>query len=284
MKVRMSLFATAVAAAGLFVSSAHAQFGDAPAELELVQVQDDLYVIYNDFVPGNVTVLITDEGLLLVDNKFEIDYDNIMAELATVTDQPVRYVVNTHFHGDHSGGNTMMQGASAEVFAADNARVKMVEIGQPGLPNVTINDHLRIYLGGKPVDLYQYGRAHTDGDVVVHFPDHGVLSAGDMFTYGENVPQLIDYSGGGSARAWPGTLDAVLQLDFDTVVPGHGDVTTREEMSNYRGETARLAALVREMNGQGRSRDEIEAMLRSEFNWADLHVQLGLDGLIAEMR
>ena len=284
MKIRTSMFAAAFAASGFFVSSAHAQFGDAPAELELIQVQDDLYVIYNDFVPGNVTVLITDEGLLLVDNKYEIDYDNIVTQLATVTDQPIRYVVNTHYHGDHSGGNASMQAVNAEVFAADNARVKMVEIGQPGLPNVTIDEHVRIYIGGKAVDLYQFGRAHTDGDVVVLFPEHGVLAAGDMFTYGENVPQLIDYSGGGSARAWPGTLDAVLQLDFDTVVPGHGDVTTREEMSNYRDETARLAGLVREMNGQGRSRDEIEEVLRAVFNWADLHVQLGLDGLIAEMR
>ena len=284
MKIRMSIFAAALATSGLFVSSAHAQFGDAPAELELIQVQDDLYVIYNDFVPGNVTVLITDEGLLLVDNKYAIDYDNIVAQLATVTDQPIRYVVNTHYHGDHSGGNASMQAVNAEVFAADNARVKMVEIGQPGLPNVTIDDHVRIYIGGKAVDLYRFGRAHTDGDVVVLFPEHGVLSAGDMFTYGENVPQLIDYSGGGSARAWPGTLDAVLQLDFDTVVPGHGDVTTKGEMSKFRDETARLAGLVREMNGQGRSRDEIEAVLRAEFNWADLHVLRGLDGVIAEMR
>lgn len=284
MKISMSTFAAALATSGLLVSSAHAQFGDAPAELELIQVQDDLYVIYNDFVPGNVTVLITDEGLLLVDNKYEIDYDNIVAQLATVTDQPIRYVVNTHYHGDHSGGNARMQAVNAEVFAADNARVKMVEIGQPGLPNVTIDDHVRIYIGGKAVDLYQFGRAHTDGDVVVLFPEHGVLAAGDMFTYGENVPQLIDYSGGGSARAWPGTLDAVLQLDFHTVVPGHGDVTTREEMSNFRDETARLVGFVREMNGQGHSRDEIEAALRAEFNWADLHVQRGLDGLIAEMR
>lgn len=284
MKIRMSIFAAALATSGLFVSSALAQFGDAPAELELIQVQDDLYVIYNDFVPGNVTVLITDEGLLLVDNKYAIDYDNIVAQLATVTDQPIRYVVNTHYHGDHSGGNASMQAVNAEVFAADNARVKMVEIGQPGLPNVTIDDHVRIYIGGKAVDLYRFGRAHTDGDVVVLFPEHGVLSAGDMFTYGENVPQLIDYSGGGSARAWPGTLDAVLQLDFDTVVPGHGDVTTKEEMSKFRDETARLAGLVREMNGQGRSRDDIEAALRAEFHWADLHVLRGLDGVIAEMR
>lgn len=284
MKIRTSLFAAALAASGLLVSSAHAQFGDAPSELELRQVQDDLYVIYNDFVPGNVTVLITDEGLLLVDNKYAIDYDNIVALLATVTEQPIRYVVNTHYHGDHSGGNASMQAVNAEVFAADNARVKMVEIGQTGLPNVTIDDHVRIYVGGKAVDLYQFGRAHTDGDVVVLFPEHGVLAAGDMFTYGENVPQLIDYSGGGSARAWPGTLDAVLQLDFDTVVPGHGDVTTKEEMSKFRDDVARLAGLVREMNGQGRSRDEIEAALRAEFNWADLHVLRGLDGVIAEMR
>lgn len=278
------MLAAAFAAVAFFASSVHAQFGDAPAELELVRVQDDLYVVYNAFVPGNVTVLITDEGLLLVDNKFEIDYDNVMAQIATVTDQPVRYVINTHFHGDHSGSNARMQGASAEVFAAENARVKMIEAGQPGLPNVTIEEHLRIYLGGKPVDVFQFGRAHTDGDVVVLFPEHGVLAAGDMFAYGEDTPELIDYAGGGSARAWPRTLDSALQLDFDTVVPGHGVVTTKEEMRNFRNETQRLADMVREMIQQGRSRDDIEAMLRSEFNWADLHVLLGLDGLLAEMR
>ncbi|WP_428097389.1 MBL fold metallo-hydrolase [Candidatus Rariloculus sp.] len=284
MKTSMTMVAATIAAVGLFIPSAHAQFGAAPAELELVRVQDDLYVIYNDFVPGNVTALITDEGVLLVDNKFEIDYDNIMAQLATVTDQPVRYVVNTHYHSDHSGSNVRMQALNAEVFAAENARAKMIEAGQPGLPNVAVEEHVRIYLGGKAVEVFLFGRAHTDGDVVVLFPEHRVLAAGDIFAFGEDTPELIDYAGGGSARAWPKTLDAALQLDFDTVVPGHGVVTTKQEMRNFRDETERLATLVREMIMQGRSRDEIEAMLRAEFNWADLHVQLGLDGLLAEMR
>src|SRR6202162_4650597 len=80
-----------------------------PAKLNTVKVKDDLYVIHNDFAPGNSTALITSQGVVLVDDKFEIDHDNIMAELKKVTNQPIRYVINTHHHADHSGGNAKMQ-------------------------------------------------------------------------------------------------------------------------------------------------------------------------------
>jgi cyclase len=81
------------------------QFGNQPAKLNIVKVKDDLFVIHNDFVPGNTTALVTDEGVVLVDDKFEQDAPNILSLLKTVTNQPVKYVVNTHHHGDHSGGN-----------------------------------------------------------------------------------------------------------------------------------------------------------------------------------
>ncbi|SVB08313.1 uncharacterized protein METZ01_LOCUS161167, partial [marine metagenome] len=91
----------------LFLPSAHSQF---PAvELEIIRVNDDMYVIHNEFVPGNVTALITDEGVLLVDAKFEANYERMMELLGTVTDQPVRYVINTHYHSDHSGGNALFK-------------------------------------------------------------------------------------------------------------------------------------------------------------------------------
>src|SRR3954469_25532087 len=86
----------------LWVSYGYAQFGNAPAKLDTVKVRDNLYVIHNDFVPGNTTVLITSQGAVLVDDKFEVDHDAIMAELKKITSQPIKYVINTHHHGDHS--------------------------------------------------------------------------------------------------------------------------------------------------------------------------------------
>src|SRR5690242_1529741 len=89
--------------------AATAQFGTQPAQLSLVKIRDDMYVIQNPLVPGNTTALITNEGVILVDDKFEIDHDSIVALLKTVTTQPIKYVINTHHHADHSGGNAKLQ-------------------------------------------------------------------------------------------------------------------------------------------------------------------------------
>ena len=266
----------------LFLSSAHSQFPD--VELEIVRVNDDMYVIHNEFVPGNVTALITDEGVLLVDAKFETNYERMMELLGTVTDQPVRYVINTHYHSDHSGGNALFKMIGAEIIASEQARYRMVDDNLPGLPNFTLEEYARIHVGGKVVEMYYFGAAHTDGDVVVYFPEYRTLAAGDMFTYGDATPQLIDYRGGGNATAWTKTLDGVLQLGFETVIPGHGEITTKVEMQNFRESTVRLRTRVREMSRQGSSREEIAAMLRDEYHWQDLMMDMGLDGILAEMR
>jgi cyclase len=271
---------------GIFASSASmAQFGAGPAELDLVRVTDDIYVIHNAVVPGNITVLVTEDGVLLVDTKYAIDYDNVEAMLADITDQPIRYVVNTHFHDDHSGANQIFQSDGASVLASENARLKMLNAGRgEGLPDLTIADSATIHIGGTSVELYYLGRSHTDGDIVALFPDYGVLAAGDMYANDPGTPELVDYPGGGSARDWPRTLTRALGLDFDTVVPGHGTVASRDDMAGFRDETARLVELVQEMNRGGRGRAEIEAMLRSEFGFQDFHVTASLDGLLAELR
>lgn len=271
---------------GLFAGSmANAQFGTAPAELDLVQVQDDLYVIHNDFVPGNIAVLVTDEGVVLVDTKFAIDYENVAAMLASITDQPVRYVINTHYHDDHSGSNQIFQADGAIVFSSENARLAMLNNGRSeGLPSMTINDSATIEIGGSTLVLYYLGRSHTDGDVVVHLPDHSVLIAGDAYANDPGTPELVDYSGGGSAREWPRTLTRALGLDFDTVIPGHGTVASRADLVEFRDGTARLAEMVQSMQRQQRSREDIEAMLRSEFGFADFHVQSSLEGLLIELQ
>jgi glyoxylase-like metal-dependent hydrolase (beta-lactamase superfamily II) len=261
-----------------------AQFGQEAAKLDLVKVKDDLFVIHNDYVPGNTTALITNEGVVLVDDKFEIDHANIMAQLKKVTNQPVKYVINTHFHGDHSGGNAKLQALNAQVVASEAARQKMVETKMPGLPNVTLENRLRLYVGGKRIEVHYLGRSHTNGDVVVLFPDHRVIAMGDMFTFGDATPQLVDYAGGGSAVEWTKTVDGALQLEFDTVVPGHGVVTTRQELQKFRTSTMTLRTRVHDMMTKKSSPAEVEKMLRSEFHFADLHVKVSLDGLMKELQ
>ncbi len=282
MLTRLSL----VAALGLLLAGAyvHAQFGQEPAKLSVQKLRDDIFVIRNDYVPGNTTVMVTNEGVVLVDDKFDIDHANILAQLKTFTNQPIKYVINTHHHGDHSGSNAKMQALGAQVVSSQQAREHMVDGNQPGLPNVTIDGHGTLFLGGKRVDLYQFGRAHTSGDVVVLFPAQRVLAAGDMFTVGADTPQLVDYPGGGSAKEWPATVDGVLRLDFDTVVPGHGMVVDKAAMRTFRGTAERLKNRVHELIVKKASRDDIIKMLKSEFSYADFHINASLDGLLVELR
>ncbi len=270
---------------GLWVAYAYGQaFGTTAAKLDTVKLKDDLYVIHNDFVPGNVTALITNEGVVLVDDKFEVDFANIVAEVRKITNQPIKYVINTHHHGDHSGSNAKMQQMNVQVVASEQARENMVDGKLPGLPTMVFEHHAHIYLGGKNVELYHFGRAHTNGDIVVLFPAQRTLAAGDMFTFGDATPELIDYSGGGSAKEWTSTLDGALQLDFDTVVPGHGVVTTKQEMRKFRDSTLALRNRVHDLVVQKKTRDDIAKAMRTEFHWADLHVMRSLDGAIAEMQ
>jgi glyoxylase-like metal-dependent hydrolase (beta-lactamase superfamily II) len=261
-----------------------AQFGDKPATLDVVKLKDDLFVIHNDYVPGNTTVMVTNEGLILVDDKFEIDHATILAELKKISSQPVKYVINTHHHGDHSGGNAKLQALGAQVVTSWQARQNMVEGKQPGLSNITIENKASLYLGGKRVDLFYFGRGHTNGDIVALFPAQRVLASGDLFTIGDTTPELVDYPGGGSAKQWPQTIEGVLSLDFDQVVPGHGTVGTKADMRKFHDTAVRLRTRVHEMIVQKKSKDEIAKMLTAEFHYAEFHLGMSLDGLLVELR
>ena len=280
-RIVLSLFGTALA---LLAPHANAQFGNEPAKLEVIKVRDDIYVISNVAVPGLTTALITNDGVLLVDDKFEIDHDSIMAALKTVTNQPVKYVINTHYHGDHSGGNAKLQALGTLAVASIEARASMVAANQSGQPNITVGNRAELFIGGKKVEIHKVGRAHTNGDVVVLFPEQRVLAAGDMFAYGDATPELIDYNGGGSAKLWPQAIGQALELQFDTVIPGHGLVSTKADLTAYRTRAQRFADTLQQLVSQGKSRADIETVVRGQFDWEDFHVQAALDGLINEFR
>ena len=281
MTIRTTLAATLVAT--LLGNPAWAQGGFAPPELALTQVRENIYMIRSG-ASGNVTVLLSDEGVVLVDDKFAMDHDGIMGFVRSITDLPIRYVINTHLHQDHTGGNALMQAANADVIASENARRIMAETQASGLPNITLDDHLRIYHGDMQIDLHYFGRGHTDGDIVVHLPDERIVITGDLFASWEPYVHLIHYAAGGSIRDWSRSLEHALRLDFDTVIPGHSGVTDRAMMEGYLAETIRLQDMVREMNRARRSREDIQKMLETEFGWSGFLVNFGLDGVITEMQ
>lgn len=265
------------------------QFGQEPAKLRVLEAAPDVFVLNNDVAPGNATAIVTGAGVVLIDDKFAVDYDNVVSTLKTLTDQPIRYVVNTHHHPDHTGANAKLLRANIPIVASRQARQHMLGepdgafVGaEPGLPTVTFSGRAAINLGGQVIDLYQFGRGHTNGDVMVHLPARRLLVTGDLFTFGAATPELIDYAGGGSAKEWTATLDEALTLDFETVVPGHGGLATRGDLRAFRDSTLRLSGRVREMVRAKKSRDEIADMLRKEFGWFPFLLDRGLDGLIGE--
>jgi len=283
MKARAVIVAACLAALFGFSATVQAQGGFGPPELTLVPVKDNIYTIRN-MGAGNVTVLVGKTAVILIDAKFPQDHDGIVKLLRSITDVPVRYVINTHMHPDHVGGNPAMQMIGADVIASENGRRIMAERQTPGLPNIAMRDYLRIYLDDMPIDLYYYGRGHTDNDIVIHLPTKGILVSGDLFALYGPYRAVIDYSAGGSLRDWTRTLDRVLQLDFDTVIPGHSGLTDRDNVQGYKAYLTGTQEMVRAMNKQKRSRDEIKAMLQSQFNWGGLEMAVGLDGVINEMQ
>jgi len=245
-----------------------------PAQLTLHKLADDFFMVEGS--GGNVAFYVTSEGVIVVDDKFDQDYDNIMTHIRSVTPLPVRYVLNTHHHGDHSGGNAKFLGSNAEILLHSNARKNMVKGNQPGVPRVSYADETTVVLGGKEVTARHFGRGHTNGDVFVHFPALRTIHTGDMMA---NDSPFIDYANGGSAIEWTKTLDAVLKLDFDRVIPGHGAVTNKAGLQAYRDKIVRLRDRAKQLSSEGKSNADISATLRTEFNFGR-----PVDTLLAEVK
>jgi cyclase len=196
----------------------------------------------------------------------------------------VKYVLNTHQHEDHAGGNAKMLGSNAEVIAHRNVRSNMVRLNQPGAPRVTFSEELAVNLGSKEVRAAHYGRGHTGGDAVIYFPERRVIHTGDLFlTY---PPQpFIDYGNGGSALEWTKTLDDVLKLDFDVVIPGHGPVSDRAGLIKFRSNFVAMRDRIGGMVRSGDSKDQVSKTLVSEFGWAPAGLAIQqVDSLIAELK
>jgi glyoxylase-like metal-dependent hydrolase (beta-lactamase superfamily II) len=264
------------ALASTLVESLHAQ------ELTIEPVKDGLYVIFGS--GGNVGVRVTDEGVILVDDKYPQNFQDIQRLIRSVTDLPVRYVLNTHHHGDHSGGN-MEYLSIAEVIAHQNARDNMVRANQDGQPRVVFTDQTAVYLGGVEVRAYHMGTGHTNGDAVIYFPDLRTVHGGDLL---HGTAPFIDYSNGGNSKGWVATVNNILALPFDTAIPGHGAVMDRGDVSAFRNQMEAVRARMGELISSGLPSGQAASRLRTqELSWtmADegLFMQRSIPGLYEEI-
>ena len=262
--------------------AAYTQAPVAPRPTTSQKVKDNLYMISGE--GGNVAALITEEGIVLVDDMYDRNYAAVMGQVKALSDKPIRYVLNTHQHDDHSGSNAKMLAASVEVIAHKNARINMIALKQPGAPRVTFTEEMQVHLGGKEIRTRHYGRGHTGGDAVIFFPDLKVIHTGDLFLARPTQP-YIDYANGGSALEWTKALDEVLKLDFDTIIPGHGPLSDRAGLLKWQTDFAAMRSRVGGMVRQGKSKDEISQTLIKDFGWpaGGLAIQQ-VDAFIAEMK
>ncbi len=226
------------------------------------QVKDGLYMIAG--TGGNVGVRVTSEGVILIDDKFPENFAEIQEQVQAVTKQPVRYVLNTHHHGDHSGGNVEYI-KFAEIIAHQNARDNMIRGNQDAPPRVVFTDQTAIYLGGVEVRAHYLGTGHTNGDAVIYFPDLRTVHGGDLLN---GIAPFIDYENGGSSKEWVSTLERILQLDFDTAIPGHGELMTREDVAVFQSQFNDVRQRMSQLIGEGVTKKEAGERIKTEtLSW-----------------
>jgi cyclase len=286
MKTRFAVAVTLVLVSSIALGQGRGRGGGGSPfgnfEPRIDPIGENLYLIRSS-ASGNITVFTSDNGVLLVDSKFDNEYDRYMELLRTVTDQPVRYLINTHMHPDHTGGNARIEALGSTIVATENARRRLAEAQATGLPTITFDDHMRLFFGGRAMDLYWLGRGHTDGDLVIHLPEEGLVLTGDLFAGGDPFVRLIDYNGGGSLAEWSATLENVLELDFDRVIPGHTEMTDRANLQAYLDQIVDIQELVSEMHDAGRAPQDIQTAVTGEYGAMAFVVLPGIAPVIDEL-
>ena len=270
----------AVAAAALIAASAWAQQPQpAPTapppdfskvEIKTTDLGDGVYMLAGQ--GGNITVATAKDGIIMVDGEFAPLHDKIKAAISVISNEPIKWLINTHFHGDHTGGNAPFAKDGVTIVAHANVKTRLAAGTTNGLtgvktppadagalPGKTYTESFKIMLRGRVADLKHIANAHTDGDTYVWFKTANVLATGDTFTNGR-YPN-IDFANGGNIKGMIAAADIYLKLanDKTRIVPGHGPVGDKAALLDYRTMLVtardRMAALVK----QGKSEDDVVA-------------------------
>jgi cyclase len=265
----------AIGALSMSITAAQApQGGLNPAALaatKIEKVKDNLYMITGSdptdrsaFAGGNTGVFITNNGVIVVDTKLAGWGQVLLDKIKTVTDKPVTTIINTHTHGDHTGSNDMFP-ASVEIIAHENTKANMEKMdafkgeGAKGLPKKTYKDKMALGSGKDRVDLFYFGRGHTNGDTWIVYPSVRVMQTGDMFAW-KDAP-LLDKNNGGSGVEYADTVRKAVAAatNVDQLIVGHSPLRTVAELKEYAAYMDDLVAAVKQAKAAGKNAKEAAA-------------------------
>ena len=270
--MRRSLLAVVLLFAAATVSPAAAQDWDA-VEITTQDLGSGVYMLMGR--GGNLGLSVGEDGVFLIDDQYAPLTDKIVAAIREITSEPVRFVFNTHWHGDHTGGNENMGGAGALIVAHENVRARLSidqvleRVGRPvsttpaasegSWPVVTFTEDVTFHLNGDDLHAFHVEAAHTDGDAIVHFRRANVVHMGDTFFQG-SFPFIDTATGGSIDGIIAAAGRALAVMDVDTkVIPGHGRLSTREDLRTYRDAMKTLRDRVAGLMEEGLSLEDILA-------------------------
>jgi glyoxylase-like metal-dependent hydrolase (beta-lactamase superfamily II) len=254
----------------LVATSAFAQQDFSKVQIKTIPVADGVYMLAGR--GGNIGLFVGQDGAFLIDDQYAPLTDKILEAISAVTDKPVRFLVNTHWHGDHTGGNENIGKGGTIIVAHDNVRKRLAK-GQfmkvfnanippappKALPVITFADGVTFHWNNETLEVVHSKSAHTDGDAVVYFKSANVVHVGDLFFNG--IYPFIDAGSGGSLEGVIAGVDEVLgRIDDNTkVIPGHGPLGSKTDLKAYRDMLATVHGRMTELIKEGKNIDEIVA-------------------------
>jgi len=231
--------------------------------IETFQLSNNVYMLVGQ--GGNIGVSVGDDGVFIIDDQFARLSSKIEAAIKKLSDKPFQFLVNTHWHGDHTGGNENMHKLGATIIAHDNVYKRLKETPKrdksmrpkAALPVITFNDKLNIHINGEQVAIFHVNNAHTDGDALLYFTESNVLHTGD--TYFKNRYPYIDLNSGGSIDGYiKAVKSALILIDDDTkIIPGHGSLSNKAEYLSFLKMLETLRANVQAEIDLGKTEDEV---------------------------
>lgn len=245
--------------AGLTASSSVAQQDFSKVEIKVIPVSKNIYLL--EGAGGNIGVSVGDDGILIVDDQFAPLADKIETALKELNPGKLKFVLNTHHHGDHTGGNAAFGAKDATIIAQSNVRgrlTKDTKLKKEAYPVITFDQSASVHFNGEEIKLIHYGPGHTDGDSVIYFTKANVIHMGDQFI-NRGFP-FIDFSSGGNVAGFIKTLGVVLEkIPADAkIIPGHGKLSTVEDMKNYHTMLNETVAFVQKQITEGKTLAEIK--------------------------
>ena len=252
------------------INPANAQDRFADVEVKATAIKGSVHMLTG--AGGNIGVSAGEDGVLIIDDQFAPLAEKIAAQLGELGSDKPKYVINTHYHGDHTGSNAFFHShKGATILAHENVRVRLAndeKIKPEALPTITYEDGIKIYFNGETLHVMHLAVGHTDGDSVVWFEQPNVMHTGDLFFNGR-FP-YIDQGAGGNVE---GYMDSVKQLlakidDETVIIPGHGDISNKQEYSAFLAMISETFSYVKALKQDGKTLDEVKAMGLDE-KWAD---------------